>query len=56
LFNFDYGAAIFSVFVYCIHILSQAGWSQRELITELLEHTDQYADDDDDDDDDDFEE
>jgi hypothetical protein len=50
LFNFDYGAAVFSVFVYCIHILSQAGWSQRELITELLEHTDQYADDDDDDD------
>ena len=51
LFNFDYGAAVFSLFVYCIHILSQSGWTQRELITELLEHSDQYNDSEDDDDD-----
>jgi hypothetical protein len=51
LFNFDFSATVFTLFVYCIHILSEAGWSSQELVKEVLNHTSEHEDDDDDDDD-----
>ena len=37
--DFDYTAAVFSLFVDCIHILSQSGWTTQELIEEVVTHT-----------------
>jgi hypothetical protein len=50
LFNFDFGAAIFSLFIYCIHILRSSGWSTDNLIDEVLSHCESYDDEDDQDD------
>jgi len=48
LFNFDFSAAVFSLFVYCIHILRSAGWTTDNLIDEVLLHSESYDDEDDD--------
>ena len=53
LFNFDYTATVFALFVFCVHILRQVGWSTDELVNEVLDHSEEY---DDSDDNDDFEE
>ena len=37
--DFDYTAAVFSLFVDSIHILSQSGWTTEELIQEVVTHT-----------------
>lgn len=42
LLNFDFGATIFSLFVYCIHILRSNGWPTEELIDEIIMHTQEY--------------
>jgi hypothetical protein len=42
LFNYDYGMTVFTLFVYCIHILREAGWETDELVNEVLEHTQEY--------------
>lgn len=47
LFNFDFSAAIFSLFVYCIHILRSSGWSTDNLIDEVLLHSENYDDEED---------
>lgn len=55
LFNYDYGMTVFNLFVYCVHILREAGWHTDELVDELLAHTAIYdgVDEDDEDDQDD---
>jgi hypothetical protein len=45
LFNYDYTATVFALFVFCIHILKQAGWQTDELINEVLDHSQEYDDD-----------
>lgn len=55
LFNYDYGTTIFTLFIYCIHILREAGWQTDELVNEVLEHTQQYDEQDEIDQDDDDE-
>jgi hypothetical protein len=52
LFNFDFGATVFSLFVYCIHILRSSGWSTDNLIDEALSHCESYDDEEDDEEDD----
>jgi len=42
LFNFDFSATMFTLFVYCIHILREAGWQTQELLNEVLDHTTAY--------------
>lgn len=42
LFNYDYSATIFTLFVYCVHILRESGWQTDELVNEVLEHTSDY--------------
>jgi hypothetical protein len=42
LFNYDYGMTVFTLFVYCIHILRDGGWETEELVNEVLDHTQQY--------------
>lgn len=49
LFNFDYNATIFTLFVYCIHILREGGWQTEELVNEVLDHTQHYDEQDEDD-------
>jgi hypothetical protein len=44
LFNYDYGMTVFTLFVYCVHILREAGWETQELIDEVIDHTQQYDD------------
>jgi hypothetical protein len=51
LFNFDFGATIFSLFIYCIHILRSTGWTTDNLIDEVLTHCESYDDHNDEDDD-----
>ena len=46
LFNYDYGATVFSLFVNCVHILRESGWETDHLVDELLAHTEQYDIDD----------
>ena len=46
LFNYDYGMTVYTLFVYCIHILREAGWETTELVNEVLDHTQQYDDQD----------
>ena len=46
LFNYDYGMTVYTLFVYCIHILREAGWETTELVNEVLDHTAQYDDQD----------
>jgi hypothetical protein len=52
LFNYDYGMTVFTLFVYCVHILREAGWETEELVNEVLDHTAIYDGTDDDDDED----
>jgi hypothetical protein len=51
LFNYDYGMTVFTLFVYCVHILREAGWETEELVNEV-DHTAIYDGTDDDDDED----
>jgi hypothetical protein len=44
LFNFDYSATVFTLFVYCIHLLRESGWQTQELLNEVLDHTQEYDD------------
>ena len=37
--SFDYTAAVFSLFVDSINILSNSGWSTQELLQEVLDHS-----------------
>ena len=37
--DFDYTAAVFSLFVDSIHILSESGWTTEELIQEVVTHS-----------------
>lgn len=37
--NFDFSAAVFSLFVSSIHILTQSGWTTDELINEVTTHS-----------------
>ena len=46
LFNYDYGMTVYTLFVYCIHILREAGWETTELVNEVLDHTQQYDEED----------
>lgn len=49
LINFDFSTTVFTLFVYCMHILVSAGWSTEELIDEVINHT-QGPDDEDEED------
>jgi hypothetical protein len=51
LLNFDFSATLFTLFVYCIHILRTSGWTTEELINEVIEHAADYDEEEDDDDD-----
>lgn len=42
LFNYDYGMTVFTLFVYCVHILREGGWQTDELVNEVLAHTEDY--------------
>jgi len=53
LFNFDYTATVFALFVFCIYILREAGWQTDELVNEVLDHSQEYDDQDERDQDDD---
>lgn len=37
--DFDYTATVFGLFVQCVHILTDSGWSTHELINEVIEHS-----------------
>ena len=37
--KYDYTGAIFSMFVSCIDILSNSGWSTEDLVDEVLTHS-----------------
>lgn len=37
--GFDYTAAIFSLFISSIQILSESGWNTRELLEEVITHS-----------------
>ena len=37
--SFDYTAAVFSLFVYSINILSNSGWTTSELLEEVVNHS-----------------
>ena len=37
--DFDFTAAVFSLFVDSIHILSESGWTTEELIQEVITHS-----------------
>ena len=37
--SFDYTAAVFSLFVYSINILSNSGWTTQELLEEVVNHS-----------------
>lgn len=37
--NFDFTAAVFSLFISSIYILSESGWKTEELVREVLEHS-----------------
>jgi hypothetical protein len=39
--DFDYTAAVFSLFVDCIHILTQSGWTTDDLLREVIDHSEQ---------------
>ncbi len=53
LFNFDFGASVFTLFVYCIYILKDSGWKTEELVREVLDYSEKHNYEHDDDDDDD---
>ena len=36
--GFDFTATIFSLYINCIHILSNSGWTKDELINEINSH------------------
>jgi hypothetical protein len=42
--NFDYTAAVFGLFVASIHILKHSGWTTKDLVNEVLDHS-EMADD-----------
>jgi hypothetical protein len=37
--KFDYTAAVFSLFIDCIHVLSSSGWSTENLLDEVFDHS-----------------
>lgn len=37
--DFDFTAAVFSLYVDSIHILSNSGWTTEELVNEVLTHS-----------------
>ena len=37
--KFDYTSAVFSLFVSSIHTLKHSGWTNKELINEVLDHS-----------------
>jgi hypothetical protein len=37
--DFDYTSAVFSLFVNCIHTLTESGWTTDELIREVIDHS-----------------
>ena len=37
--DFDYTAAVFSLFVDSIHILTQSGWTTEDLLREVVDHS-----------------
>jgi hypothetical protein len=39
--DFDYTAAVFSLFVDCIHTLTQSGWTTDDLLREVIDHSEQ---------------
>lgn len=41
--NFDFAAAVFSVFVNSIHILLDHGWSAEDLLQEVKDHAAQHV-------------
>ena len=43
--DFDYTATVFSLFVNCVHVLSRSGWTTNDLISEVIEHSDEDIDD-----------
>jgi hypothetical protein len=43
--NFDFVAAVFSVFVFSLHILLDNGWKPEDLVKEVSEHAEQHVPD-----------
>jgi hypothetical protein len=43
--NFDFVAAVFSVFMFSLHILLDNGWKAEDLVREVKEHTEQHVPD-----------
>lgn len=39
--NFDFTATVFSLFVSCIHILTESGWTTADLLDAVMTHTEQ---------------
>jgi|688.fasta_scaffold13108_7 hypothetical protein len=37
--DFDFTATVFSLFVNCIHILTESGWTTNDLISEVIDHS-----------------
>lgn len=37
--DFDYTAAVFSLFVDCVHILTASGWTTEDLLQEVVDHS-----------------
>lgn len=47
--NYDHGAVIFSLFIDCIHYLTLMGWTERDLINEVFDHSEDPMEEEDDD-------
>ena len=37
--KFDYTAAVFSLFVDCVHVLTNSGWTTENLLDEVMNHS-----------------
>ncbi len=43
--DYDFSATVFSLFVQCVHILTNSGWTTEELINEVIDHSEEDQED-----------
>lgn len=43
--DYDFAATVFSLFIQCVHILTDSGWTTEELIDEVVRHSEEIDED-----------
>lgn len=43
--DYDFTATVFSLFIQCVHILTDSGWTTEELIDEVVRHSEEIDED-----------